>query len=137
MLAQMSVLSSWLLVALGPRTLGLASEPIRGGRQVTIMAVFYHTLLQDAKLVSRQVNLLLQQAHLILLSIQHPLLRMDFLLRQGDLLVQESIFLFQREHLFVLVHVATVPDGELFVQGPSPSEQGFSKVKQTSKETRG
>jgi hypothetical protein len=62
MMTAVATLSTWLLATLLPQTLGRAHEVIRGGRQVTIMAIFGFLPLQfiDPRLqkVDRQQRLL-------------------------------------------------------------------------------
>src|SRR5205085_4308490 len=69
--AWVALLTTGLLAALLAQTLGLTAEPIRGGRQVAIVAIFSQPCLQRFHLLSELAQLLLLQA--------------EFPFQQGDL----------------------------------------------------
>jgi hypothetical protein len=69
-------------------------KPIRGGRQVTVVAVLVELLLQGASLLSKPRDLVPQ------LSDQRVSLR--------KLLLQQALFLSQVNHFFFGCHVPTV-----------------------------
>ena len=87
-------LPAGLLAAALAQALGLAMKSIRGGRQVTVVAVLVELFLQG-------LHLLLQQHHLVLhLSDQRVSLR--------KLLLQQALFLSQVNHFFFGCHIPTV-----------------------------
>jgi hypothetical protein len=115
-LASVALLPPWLLAALLAQTLGLTAEPIRGGGQVAIVAVFGQSLLQGLHLRREVSDLLLlqaefpfQQADLFLLPTQ------QFLLQAG-LLSQQPILLSKLNHFFFCCHACTLPTFEEFWQ---------------------
>jgi hypothetical protein len=105
--APVAFLPSWLLAALLAQALGLTAEAIRRGRQVAIVAIFAHLLLQRFHLHSELAQLLLLPSHLplqqrdlfLLLPDEFRLLTDRCLLHPG-LLSQLSILLSQLDDFF-------------------------------------
>ena len=87
-------LPTWLLAAALAQALGLTMKSIRGGRQVTVVAVLVELPLQGVHLLSQQLQL---APHL---SDQRVSLR--------QLLLQQALFLSQVNHFFFGCHVPTV-----------------------------
>src|SRR6266567_3490299 len=88
MMPGMTLLSSRRLVAFLAQTLGLASEPIGGRRQVTVVTVFLETAFQFLHTVHQELHLVLQG---------------------GNAFIFLLIFCPKSLNLLIFVHTATLP----------------------------
>ena len=118
--AWVTLLSTWFLAAFLAQTPGLAPEPIRRWGQVTIVAIFRHSLLQSFHLLAQLGHLLLlqaafsfQQADLLLQPIDQFLLQADRFLLQAALLSQQPILLSKLGQFF-FCHALTLHGGDSF-----------------------
>jgi hypothetical protein len=106
--AWVTLLTTRLLPALLAQTLGLTAEPIRGGGQVAIVAIFGQPFLQ-------RFHLLSELGHPLLLCTQFPFQQRDLLLLSSDrflvqagLLSQQPILLSQLDQFFFCCHALTL-----------------------------
>src|SRR2546426_7079844 len=118
--AWVTLLSAWFLATFLAQTPGLTPETIRRGGQVTIVAIFRHSLLQAFHLLAQLAHLLLlqatfsfQQGDLLLQSINQVLLQFDRFLLQAGLLSQQPILLSKLGQFF-FCHALTLHGGDSF-----------------------
>src|SRR5262249_31778162 len=106
--AWVTSLSTGLLATALTQTLGLAMKPIRGGWQMTVVAVLVALHLQRMHLLSQQLQLVLQVS--------------DQLISLRKLLLQQPLFLLQACHFFFGCHILTVV-GSGLVGKPSSTRE--------------
>ncbi len=113
--AQMTRLPAGFLAARLTQALRLALEPIRGGRQVTIMAILGEAFLHELSLGAEGFHLLLHRRYQLLLQHELFLLQAQLLLLQADgfslllrQLKQDVLLILQLSEVFFKAHALPV-----------------------------
>src|SRR6266536_5455833 len=106
--SRVACLPSRFLLALGAQAFRFAHPPIRGGGQVTIVAIFGESVLQGLQLLAQAAHPLIVLLKQGLLLRQHHLLLLDEVVSLRQLFSQTLILFSQREQFFFDRHALTL-----------------------------
>jgi hypothetical protein len=104
----MTDLPAGLLATFGAQTLGLTMKAVRGRRQMAVVAIFLHPLLQGLHLLPQPRQLLLQSFDHALLLLDDALLSLDLLVLHTNSFLQPLILLSQAHDFFFCRHGPTL-----------------------------